>query len=110
MSAISCWFLVILRSLAFLMFSMLLAGMVSSKIVRSEPETITISGLSDEVERFIGIVAGGLLQALRPILVASDYRSITYSSFNVCFHFLAIAHLVDRELSYVIYFERLRNN
>ena len=49
----------------FLMFSMLLVGMVSSKTVRSEPETITRSGLSDDVERFVGIVAGGLLQALR---------------------------------------------
>ena len=65
-SVISCWYLVIFRSLAFLMFSMLLPGMVGSKIVRSEPETITRSGLSDEVERFIGIVADGLLQALRP--------------------------------------------
>ena len=45
---------------------MVLAGMVSSKIWMSPPETITRSSQSNVAERLVGTLAGGLLLAPRP--------------------------------------------
>ena len=87
-SSIRGWYLACLRCLASFKFSMVLAGMVSSKICTSPPETITRSGWSDVVERLVGMVASGLLLALWPgrsaYRVSDGLRAGTSTFANVC--------------------------
>ena len=61
-------------------------GIVSSKMRTCFPAIITKSGLSEDVERLVGIVAGGLLQALNPGRSAYSFSD----SFSAAERFLAI--------------------